>query len=283
MHVYLLQETQKVMPMKILALAITSMLALFTIGLGTQMVKVAEAAAPLSSGIRIASPTNTTYSPRQLTVKVAFSALGGRTIEYSMAYRLDGGENVTMPVIVEGHYMSFQVTVSGSALLPKLSEGSHSVTVYSEIDIYNFSANGVFYPKYVTVDHNTVYFTIDYGQPPILRSLSLENETYNQINVPLNFTVDEPTSWIGYSLDQQDNVTIAGNFTLIGLSDGLHQVKIYANDTVGNMGVSETINFTVARETESKPFPTTFVAAASVSAAVIGAGLLIVYFKKCKP
>ena len=266
--------------MKILALALTFMLALFSVGLGTQAVKVAKAASPLSSGIRITSPTNTTYNPSRLTVKVAFSALGGRTIEYSMAYSLDGGENVTIPVVIDGHNMSFQITVSGSALLPKLSEGSHSVTVYSEIDIYNFSANGVFYPKYAILDHNTVYFTIDDGQPPILRSLALENETYNQISAPLNFTVDEPTSWIGYSLDQQDNVTITGNFTLTGLPDGTHQVKIYANDTVGNMGVSETINFTVAQQTEPKPFPTPLVAVASVSAGVVGAGLLVVYFKR---
>jgi hypothetical protein len=271
------------MPMKILALALTFMLALFAVGLGTQAVKVAKAAAPLSSGVRITSPTNTTYSPDRLTIMVSLYAMGGSNINYSMIYSLDGEEKVTIPVVVEGHYMSFHVTISGSALLPKLSEGFHKVTVYSEIDFHNIGVNGIYYPKYVTVDQNTVYFTIDDGQPPILRSIALENETYNQINVPLNFTVDEQTSWIGYSLDQQDNITITGNTTLTGLSNGLHQVKIYANDTVGNMGASETINFTVARETESKPFPTTFVAAASVSAAVVGAGLLTVYFKKSKP
>jgi hypothetical protein len=266
--------------MKKLALTLTFMLTLFSVGLGTQAVKVAKATSPLSSGIGITSPTNTTYGPGRLPVKVAFSALGGRNINYSMTYSLDGEENVTIPVVVEGHYMSFHVTVSGSALLPKLSEGFHKVTVYSEVDCYNFSALGVFYPKYAILDHNTVYFTIDDGQPPILRSLALENETYNKNSLTLNFTMDESTSWIGYSLDQQDNVTIAGNFTLTGLPDGAHQVKIYANDTVGNMGVSETINFTVAQETEPKPFPTPLVAVASVSAGVVGASLLVAYFKR---
>ena len=266
--------------MKKLALTLTLMLALFSVGLGTQAVKVAEAAAPLSSGLRITSPTNTTYSPDRLTIMVSLYAIGGSNINYSMTYSLDGEENVTIPVVVEGHYMSFHVTVSGSALLPKLSEGFHKVTVYSEIDFYNIGVNGISHPKYVTVDQNTVYFTIDDGQPPIVRSLSLENKTYNQINVPLNFTIDEPTSWIGYSLDQQDNITIAGNFTLTGLPDGAHQVKIYANDTVGNMGVSETINFTVTQEIEPKPFPTSLVAVASVSAGVVGAGLLVAYLKR---
>jgi len=68
--------------------------------------------------------------------------------------------------------------------------------------------------------------------------------------------------------------------TLTELPDGLHRVKIYANDTVGNMGVSETINFTVAQETEPKPFPITLVATASVSAGMVGAGLLVAYFKR---
>jgi hypothetical protein len=51
---------------------------------------------------------------------------------------------------------------------------------------------------------------------------------------------------MGYSLDGQDNVTVTGNATLSGLSSGLHNVTVYANDTAGNMGVSETIKFTTA-------------------------------------
>jgi hypothetical protein len=90
--------------MKKLVLTLTFLLALFSVGLGTQAVKAAKAASPLSSGIRIAPPTNTTYSPSRLTVKVAFSALGGRNINYSMTYSLDGEKNVTMSVVVEGHY-----------------------------------------------------------------------------------------------------------------------------------------------------------------------------------
>jgi hypothetical protein len=107
--------------------------------------------------------------------------------------------------------------------------------------------------------------------------------------LPLNFTVDEPTSWIGYSLDQQDNVTIAGNVTLTGLPDGAHQVKIYANDTVGNIGVSETINCTFAQETELKPSNqgselslaklVGFTSGAVLCVIILG---LLVYFKKLK-
>jgi hypothetical protein len=92
----------------------------------------------------------------------------------------------------------------------------------------------------------------------------------------LSFSVSEPVSQITYSLDGQENVTVAGNSTLVGLSVGVHNVTVYAWDTAGNVGASETITFTVT------PFPAVPVAAASVaSVAVVIAGLLA-YFKKRK-
>lgn len=64
-------------------------------------------------------------------------------------------------------------------------------------------------------------------------------------NVALTFAISEIASWMGYSLDGQGNVTIVGNTTLTGLSDGSHQVIVYADDTLGNMGASQTVYFTV--------------------------------------
>lgn len=121
--------------------------------------------------------------------------------------------------------------------------------------------------------------------PPTVSILSPENKTSPASSLSLTFTVSEPTSWIGYSLDGEANVTIAGNTTLNGLSQGSHRLTIYATDTAGNTGASETIYFTIAQETEpepqqSEPFPTTLVVAASgASVAVVSVGLLV-YFKK---
>jgi len=82
-------------------------------------------------------------------------------------------------------------------------------------------------------------------QPPVMTILFPENKTYaSSTGIPLTFTVDESTRWMGYSLDGQANVTIAGNTTLPTLSDGPHHVVVYANDTFGNMGMS-TAYFTV--------------------------------------
>jgi len=48
-------------------------------------------------------------------------------------------------------------------------------------------------------------------------------------------------------LDGQENVTIAGNTTLVGLSSGVHNVTVYACDDAGNVGSLETLTFTVAK------------------------------------
>jgi parallel beta-helix repeat protein len=80
---------------------------------------------------------------------------------------------------------------------------------------------------------------------PYITILSPQNKTYITSSIPLTFTVNEPTSWIGYSLDGQANVTISGNTTLTSLSYGQHSITVYANDTSGNMGASNKVFLTV--------------------------------------
>jgi hypothetical protein len=123
---------------------------------------------------------------------------------------------------------------------------------------------------------NEQYTPFGYGTvPPEIAVVSPENKTYDTGSVPLTFAVNKPAVWIGYSLDGQETVTVTVNMTLTALSNGLHSLTVYANDTFGNMGASETISFSV-----EVPFPTALVAIASgASAAIIGIGLLV-YFKK---
>jgi len=82
--------------------------------------------------------------------------------------------------------------------------------------------------------------------PPNITILSPGNMSYTTTSVPLTFAINERCPWMGYSLDNQANVTITGNTTLTGLSDGPHNVVVYANDTSGNMGSSHRVYFTVA-------------------------------------
>jgi len=87
--------------------------------------------------------------------------------------------------------------------------------------------------------------TLQDTQAPSITILHPENTTYHSNSIPLIFHVNETTSWVGYSLDHHGNITINDNTTLVGLSEGAHTIRVYANDTAGNMGASSTRYFTV--------------------------------------
>lgn len=117
--------------------------------------------------------------------------------------------------------------------------------------------------------------------PPKISLLSpLNNKKYNETSVPLFFAVDKSVSWMGYSLDEKQNITITGNTTIANMTNSLHSIAVYANDTFGDMGASQTITFTIAKP---EPFPIATVAAVSGAAAVVVVAGLLVYFKKRKP
>ncbi|MCZ2809700.1 MAG: DUF362 domain-containing protein [Candidatus Bathyarchaeota archaeon] len=97
----------------------------------------------------------------------------------------------------------------------------------------------------VTIDENQMNVYLKSEETPAILLLSPENKTYSTNDVPLNFIVNKPTSWIGYSLDGQANVTVGGNTILTSLMDGSHSVIVYANYTAGNMGASNVVWFTV--------------------------------------
>jgi len=115
--------------------------------------------------------------------------------------------------------------------------------------------------------------------PPTLSILSPENKTYAVNDVPLNFTVSEQTSWIGYSLDVQANVTIGGNTTLYGLSDGSYTLTVYAKDMTGNAGASEMVYFSVNTQ-QAEPFPILIVVAIVMIAGV--GSVLLIYLRRVK-
>jgi parallel beta-helix repeat protein len=116
--------------------------------------------------------------------------------------------------------------------------------------------------------------------PPQITLLSPVNQAYNESSVDLVFTTDEAVNWTAYSLDGKQNVTITGNSTITGIPNGSHNLIVYANDTFGNMGTSETLTFTIA---VPESFPTLLVAAGlGVAVLVVGLGLFF-YFKKRPP
>lgn len=139
---------------------------------------------------------------------------------------------------------------------------------------YPYYAPGGDYSK-VSNDFCEVYTPFGFGvpdpvyvlehTPPNITFASSLNGTYTNSTVPLVFSVDKAVSWTGYSLDGQQNITVTGNITLTGLSSGTHSIVVYANDTFGNMGASETLTFSVA-----ELFPVAIVIIVVLAVVVIG-------------
>jgi hypothetical protein len=175
--------------------------------------------------------------------------------------------------------------------LSNAPRGTHMVTIRAEQGCFYGNEDGV--PYYFRTNISLIVtFIVERTQPfsasvlatsigdinpPNVSVLSIENKTFVNSTVPLDFTVNELVAQFSYSLDGHDNVTIAGNTTLTGLSNGEHYITVYYTDIAGNVGASETSYFNV-----EVSFPTALVVAASVaSVAVISVGLLV-YFKKRK-
>ena len=145
-------------------------------------------------------------------------------------------------------------------------------------------------------------------KPPVVTVLSPSpNGTYNVPDVPLNVTIQifgqtpqslERLNSLNYSLDGQPDVPISfaypssygpgyyldGNGTLSGLSDGIHNVTVRGETTIGaeNKDFNATISFTVDTTTPTvEPFPTTIIAAAcGALGAIIGIGLFLSFNKR---
>ncbi len=94
------------------------------------------------------------------------------------------------------------------------------------------------------LDVNEQYKPVGYGTvAPRVQITSPENKSYSSVS--LMFTVNRGTQWMGYSLDNLANVTVNAETHLFNLSQGAHNIIIYANDSLGNMGVSNTVFFSL--------------------------------------
>jgi hypothetical protein len=161
--------------------------------------------------------------------------------------------------------------------LGNISNGEHNIVItawgggfYAEgLTAYNFDMTTI----------SVINFTID-APPPKVSILSPENKTYDSSDVALNFTINEKASLIRYSLDGQENSTLMENTTLTGLPNGIHNLKVYAWDDAGNLGVSGTVVFEIAKP---EAFPITLVVAvAGTSAVVLACVGIILYLRKTK-
>lgn len=172
------------------------------------------------------------------TVAAGYVEYGYTWMDYTSAYELGYAPlsgNHTLAIITLNATTTGLTTLDFSVL--KIS-GYDPETMWS--------IKYVDYPKKpLPENYSLIESPITVGNPPpTITIMSPQNTTYSETPVNLTFTLSEPEDWIGYSLDGQANKTITGN-TTINISDGLHNLRIYANDTTGNMGSSLKIYFTV--------------------------------------
>ena len=174
--------------------------------------------------VSIISPTNSTYTTSDIWLNFTVSQQDPPSWS---AYSLDGSPNVTL---VE------------NTTLTDLSDGLHVVVIWMNDSEGNIGP---------TIP---IWFSID-TTAPVITVLSPANATYMTDNIGFFMTVDESSpSWIGYSLDDGDNITYTGDLLFDGLVEGPHRLIVYANDSFGNMGFTE-VRFTVEFPSTSTTIP----------------------------
>ena len=136
-----------------------------------------------------------------------------------------------------------QQQASFSLQFSNVPEGQHSIVIKAV-------GNGLYKQKewwslkeFRISSTATISFTIDRTAPTVL-VLPPENVSSTSA-IPLKLTVNEAYSKIVYSLNGQQNVTVNENSTIHPLPAGQYNVTFYAWDIAGNIGTSETANFTV--------------------------------------
>jgi hypothetical protein len=203
-----------------------------------------------------------------------------------IGYSIDNGTSIKLPVPSSlSHYYTFisfsdilAIGFQDTVDIPNLPNGIHQLTLFAN-GICNIDNNGL-------TSWNTsllpISFSVYNSPPPTIVSFSPQKTSYEITNVtrgsiPLDFNIDKTTSWMGYSLDNQDNVTLTGNSTLTGLAYGNHTLTIFANDTLGNMGVSSTTNFTISKP---KAIQASYLAVIVVVAALLIAVVLLLLYRR---
>ena len=222
-------------------------------------------------------------------VSLDYYLISGAILDYDITRAIDAlwiywGDSLNKTHVEEAKslyqniYGGFQSksgdTYFGKAILPELSQGVHNLTIWVRAEYDEVTT----YDPLWTAFSKTITFTIDTIAPNVTM-LARENTVFEQPEFFLNFTTNEPSSKIEYSLDGQKNLSISGNTTLSGLANGNHNITVYVTDEAGNTDASEILFFTVDAP---EPFPIVLVAAAVVIAVAIAAGLLLIRRKRRK-
>jgi hypothetical protein len=137
-----------------------------------------------------------------------------------------------------------QQQASFSLQFSNVSEGQHTIVITARGMGQITNEKELSYKWFFISSSATICFTIDHTAPTV--SVLLPENVSSASAIPLNLIVNEAFSKIAYSLNGQQNATVSGNSTIPNLPGGQYNVTFYVWDTTGNIGTSETANFTVA-------------------------------------
>jgi N-acetylneuraminic acid mutarotase len=202
---------------------------------------------PISIGNTIITDANQVFNPK--TGEWNMSAQLPNVNSYGAAAATEG-YMVPQRIFYIGGFSSGEFTGLNRVYFPEnnswnIAEPMPTARAYLSIAVVDdilYAIGGFDGTNWLKV--NEQYKPADYGTvAPKVQITSPENKTYTKLS--LSFTVNRATEWMAYSLDNQANVTIQGPIELVGIPQGDHSIVIYANDSLGNMGSSNTVYFSI--------------------------------------
>ena len=243
------------MSKKISLTAIVISALLISLVAGLSVVEVTKANfIPTAYVNTIWSPTNKTYSSSSLSLNVTVTF--ALTENRSIAYSLDGNENVTLTGIqyqIDNLWQGINIT----GPLPALSEGSHRLDVYAK----SIPAS------YASPDSKTVFFTIDTTSPtltpiptssPTLNVSLSESASALNYGSTINFTVSadggtKPYTFAWYVDGQMAQTSASQYFSTNSQAVGSHHVYVQVTDADNNSATTLTVEFNVLPASSSSP------------------------------
>jgi hypothetical protein len=278
--------------MKRTALALTLILSLLASMIaGMQTLRIAKANFLPAPSIEIICPNyyepyHSNYVMAQIDVRVLQDSLEIISISYS----LDDKTCVSLTNITKSSLVTFGpdgygFVVSTRFILKNLSEGNHTLKAYS----LDSSGNNMSTSMMFTVDLS-YWSPYPYNNPRLLL-LSPENQTYSGSELPLVFFMNGEIQSAYYFLDKEgiEPVSVNGNVTLTGLSEGSHEIYVCASNGIGGWATKvASFNIEAAQtgtpsilENQISTIVVAIIAITIASIIAVGIGLLV-YFKKRK-
>ena len=229
--------------------------------------------------ITIASPgNNTAYNTSRVPLTFNVTAPQSRTASsltvQRVTYEVDW-QKETIDVL-----QGSQEQPSFNLQLSNVPEGQHSIVIKAVGNGVYVNEKELSYKEFFISSTATISFTIDRTAPTV-SVLPPENVSSTSA-IPLKLTVNEVYSKIAYSLNGQQNVTASGNSTIPHLPAGQYNVTFYVWDIAGNIGTSETANFTVAEisQTAGTADGSLLLPAAAALSTVVIIGIVLLFKRR---